>query len=115
MRFKNIVQSDNGLAYFNGENISFTVEGHSTKGKGKDIYCAGISAIVQACIAALTKIGAIFEKFEQRDGFLLLSLKIAKDSPIRKEVRTIIGVLMTGVQLMKALPGSQVEIFFDEV
>lgn len=115
VRFINIEYGEKGLALFKSENIGFKVEGHSTKGRGNDIYCAGVSAIVQSCIAALIKLGATNKTFEQGDGFVEFTVVIAYNSPILREAEAIVGVLITGMHLMKSLPGSSIEILFDEV
>jgi uncharacterized protein YsxB (DUF464 family) len=113
--FENIVPGENGLADFTGENISFSVKGHSTLGKGNDIYCAGVSAIVQSCVAAISRLGGVEQIITRRDGYVQSSMTISGNSPVLREVRAIIGVMITGMELMKSLPGSNIEIIHSEV
>lgn len=112
--FENIAAGAFGLADFRSENVSFTVEGHSQLGAGSDIYCAGVSAVVQSCVASLSKIG-IDQKLERREGYLKSSIMISVDSSVFREARAIIGMMMTGVGLLASLPGSNIEIFLVEV
>jgi uncharacterized protein YsxB (DUF464 family) len=108
--FENIGIGVNGLAEFRCENVSFAVEGHFSLDKGSDIYCAGVSAIVQSCVASLSKLG-ISQKFERREGYLKSSMTIEDDMPALKEAKAIVGVMITGVSLMASLAGSKIEIF----
>ncbi len=112
--FENIAVGAKGLAEFRGGDISFAAEGHFSLDKGSDIYCAGVSAIVQSCVVALSKLG-VHQKIERREGYLKSSMTIADDMPSLKEARAIVGVLITGVSLMASLPGSKIEIFHVEV
>ncbi len=112
--FENIAASANGLADFESENVSFAIEGHFSLDKGSDIYCAGVSAIVQSCVAAISRLG-VQQKLERREGYLKSSMTIAPEMPMLREARAIVGVMITGVNLMASLPGSKIEIFHIEV
>ncbi len=113
--FENIAPGENGLADFTGENISFSLEGHSAFGKGNDIFCAGVSAIAQSCVAALSRLGGVEQTITRRDGYMQSSMTISGGSPVLREARAIIGVMITGMELMKSLPGSDIEIIHSEV
>ncbi len=107
--FENIAAGANGLAEFKSENVSFAIEGHFSLDKGSDIYCAGVSAIVQSCVAAISKLG-VQQKLERREGYLKSSMIITPEMPMLREAGAIVGVMITGVNLMASLPGSKIEI-----
>jgi uncharacterized protein len=114
--FENITAGRDGAVDFTGDRVSFTVEGHSGKGvKGDDIYCAGVSAVVQSCTVALAKIAGMEQDIEQRDGFLrsVMSVGGARDS--LREAKAILGVMVTGLEELRKLRGSSIEIIYKEV
>jgi len=114
--FENIVADGRGRVDFTGDRISFTVEGHAGKGvKGDDIYCAGVSAVVQSCLVALVRIAGIDQDIEQRDGYLRSAMTVTADHGGFREAKAILGVMITGLGEMKQFPGSSIDIMFKEV
>jgi uncharacterized protein YsxB (DUF464 family) len=114
--FENIAAGPDGTVVFRGGRVSFAVEGHSGSGvKGDDIYCAGVSAVVQACTVALGKIAGIEQDIVQRDGFLKSSMAVNDGHDRLREAKAIIGVMITGLGEMRKLRGSSIEIMYKEV
>lgn len=114
--FENITAGPGGTVNFRGGRISFTVEGHSGSGvKGDDIYCAGVSAVVQSCTVALGRIAGIEQDVVQRDGFLKSSMAVDEGHERLREAKAIIGVMITGLEEMRKLRGSSIEIMYKEV
>lgn len=114
--FENITEGPGGDVGFRGGRISFTVEGHSGSGvKGDDIYCAGVSAIVQSCTVALTKIAGMEQEIVQRNGYLKSSIAVDGGHDGLREAKAIIGVMITGLGEMRKLRGFSMEIIFKEV
>ncbi|HPA71575.1 MAG TPA: ribosomal-processing cysteine protease Prp [Spirochaetota bacterium] len=114
--FENIAAGGDGAVDFTGDRVSFTVEGHSGAGvRGDDIYCAGVSAIVQSCTVALAKIAGMKQEIEQRDGFLRSSMAAGGAHDRLREAKAILGVMVTGLEEMRKLRGSTIDIIYKEV
>ncbi len=114
--FENIVADGRGRVGFTSERVSFTVEGHAGMGvKGDDIYCAGVSAVVQSCLVALVRIAGIGQEIEQRDGYLRSEMTISPNQEGFREAKAILGVMITGLGEIKQFPGSSIDILWKEV
>jgi len=98
--------TDKGIKFID-DPVKIEVGGHSGKGKkGEDIVCAGISALSQTIITAITSVAGIDQKITQDDGYLS-SVFTVKNSGEEKKliVRALIETLILGmVEIRNAYP-----------
>jgi uncharacterized protein len=95
-----------------GDKVSITVEGHSGKGaKGYDIVCAGISAVVQSAILAVTKIAGLKQNVVQREGYIHSEIFLKNESDDKTvRFKAIIGMMLIGIYEIKNTEPDAVEI-----
>lgn len=84
------------------------VDGHSGFGKkGGDVVCAGISAIVQTAVIAVTRVAGLRQDVIQRDGYLESKIGVPVSTLERDALRIILHTMVIGVEeIEKAYPGS---------
>lgn len=94
--------------------IIISVEGHSGKGKkGEDIVCAGVSAIVQTCILAVTKIAKIRQKITQTEGYIKSTIDVSSAGKINIiNLKAILGTTVIGLKEIKKNYPDSIEIIF---
>lgn len=86
--------------------VGYTVSGHARRGDcGKDIVCAGISAISQAVLLALQDILGPRVRSARSDGFL--SVDILKEDATKEGTQALMRCLELGLQsLLRQHPDS---------
>jgi hypothetical protein len=96
--------------------VVFTVQGHAPGGrKGEDVVCAGVSSLVQSCVVALARIAGVSQELEQRDGFLRSSMELEDSFDKLREAKAILGVMITGLEEIRKLQKSSIDIIYKEV
>lgn len=79
-----------------GQYFKFTVSGHANYAeKGKDIVCAGVSAITQSVLYTLKEYALVESQIEIPRGYL--EAEVVDDTHKTKEVQAIFKVLETGL------------------
>ncbi|HPI15068.1 MAG TPA: ribosomal-processing cysteine protease Prp [Spirochaetota bacterium] len=94
-----------------GENkrLMLRVEGHSGFGaSGNDVVCAGISAITQTALVAITKVAGIRQDLDHGEGFLESRIELdGLDESRRNSLNVIIDTMLAGLEeIEKENPGS---------
>lgn len=86
--------------------FGFSVEGHAGFGeRGKDIVCAGVSAIAQTALYGLQDIAKDAVRFEKREGYLAVTVdpETAREEGPRAVLRTLeLGLMAIG----RSYPGA---------
>ncbi len=114
--FENFGLDAQGSVVVGRGRIVFTVRGHAPGGrKGEDVVCAGVSSLVQSCVVALARIAGVGQEIEQSDGFLRSSMELEDSFDKLREAKAILGVMITGLEEMRKLQGSSIDIIYKEV
>jgi uncharacterized protein len=111
----NIVEYGSCFRAGGGRYIIIKATGHAGFGKkNTDIVCAGISAIIQTAIAAITKVAGIKQKVKQKDGFIESTIKIGKLEPADlNNLFVIINTMLTGLDEINRVYPEALKINFD--
>ena len=81
-----------------GRITSFTVKGHSKWAEtGKDIVCAGVSALVQSAAYGIVKYLGIKAQIKMDDGFLKLTLPEELSTELRGKADAILETMTIGL------------------
>jgi uncharacterized protein len=96
----NIFKEDTVLKAGSGKYIIIKATGHAGFGKKNiDIVCAGISAIIQTAVIAITKVAGISQNIKQKDGFLESAIKMNKLEPsVLNDLIVIISTMLAGLE-----------------
>ena len=82
------------------DTLILTAEGHAGGGEpGKDVVCAGISALTMALVNQLENeddTGSGY-RMDERKGMIMITAR-PKDPEVRRRVRDYFRVIMTGLQ-----------------
>jgi uncharacterized protein len=94
--------------------ITIIADGHSGNAKkGEDVVCAGVSAIVQTCILAVTKIARIRQKILQHEGYIKSSINVSNaDKTNISNLKAILGTMVIGLLEIKKNYPDSIEIIF---
>jgi len=111
----NLFREDAVLKAGSGKYIILKATGHAGFGKKNiDIVCAGISAIIQTAIVAITKVAGVSQKIKQKDGFLESSIKINKlESAVLNDLIVIISTMLTGLEEIIKIYPEALKIVFE--
>jgi uncharacterized protein len=112
----NLLKEDTILKAGSGEYIILKATGHSGFGKkNTDIICAGISAIIQTAVVAITKVAKINQKIKQKDGFLESTIKISKLEPEAiNDLFVIINTMLAGLEEIIKIYPEALKLYFEE-
>lgn len=86
--------------------IGMEVSGHAGFADyGKDIVCAGVSALVETCILALENIGGFAPRVLKEEGFLSLEIPGGIPAASRQKADIIIETVLLGLKdISKSYP-----------
>jgi uncharacterized protein len=112
----NLFKEDAILKAGSGKYIILKATGHAGFGKkDTDIVCAGVSAIIQTAIVAITKVAKINQKIKQKDGFLESSIKISKLEPgVLNNLFIIINSMLAGLEEIIKIHPETLKIYFEK-
>lgn len=112
----NLFKEDAILKAGSGEYIILKATGHAGFGaKNTDIVCAGISAIIQTSVAAITKVANINQKIKQKDGFLESKIKLSKLEPEAiNNLFVIINTMLAGLEEILKIYPEALKLYFEE-
>lgn len=109
--------SPGNAALFDREKGFFTikVEGHAGHGgRGNDIVCAGVSAIVQTAVAAITKVAGVAQDIKQGEGVLETAVHLAGADSVKVEtLRIILMTMLVGLEEIRNNYPRSLEINFE--
>ncbi len=112
----NIFKDGSVLKAGSGKKIIIKAAGHAGFGKkDNDVVCAGISAIIQTAVAAITKVAGISQKIKQKDGFLESAIRV--DNLASADLNTLLVILdtmLTGLEEIIRLYPEALSIDFDK-
>jgi uncharacterized protein YsxB (DUF464 family) len=108
------IKFDDAVALPVDGRMEIIVEGHALSGrKGEDIVCAGVSALVQSCIASITKIAGFPQNVSQDGGFISSSVDMDGADPLKmRYLEAIIGTMLVGLQEIRKSYPDKIEIIF---
>lgn len=90
------------------EPLRITIEGHcGFDAKGSDVVCAGISALAQTSVLAVSRVARLRQRIDQRNGYLSseIDLRGARDEQVLA-LKTILATLVVGLEeIEKVNPG----------
>jgi uncharacterized protein len=110
----NLSRDDDGELTDTENDIRIVISGHSEiSAKGNDIVCAGISAVVESAVLAITKVAKIRQKIDQKNGYL--ETKIAYNDLDQKKQNDLFIILKTmlfGLDEIKKIHSDAIKINF---
>ena len=110
----NVVRDEDGEIRFLNNDFRLEVTGHSGFSiKGKDIVCAGISAIVETAIFSISRVAKIRQKIVQDNG--RLETKISSSELLeekRRDFILILKMMLTGLEEIQKIHPEAIEINF---
>ncbi|MEH7176365.1 ribosomal-processing cysteine protease Prp [Neobacillus vireti] len=92
---------------------SFTISGHAFfADRGKDIVCAGASAVSVGAINAVHAITGVTPEIEQGDGFLRCVLPDKLPEDINERVQLLLEGMIVSLQTIEEEYGEHIKITF---
>jgi uncharacterized protein YsxB (DUF464 family) len=112
----NLYKEDIILKAGSGKYILLKATGHAGFGKKHtDVVCAGVSAIIQTAVVAITKVAKINQKIKQKDGFLETTIKISKLEPAAlNNLLIIMNSMLAGLEEIIKIHPETVKIYFEK-
>ena len=93
--------------------LSFVVSGHAFfADRGKDIVCAGTSAVVVGAINAVHAITGVTPEIRQEDGFLSCKLPSNLDEATSEKVQLLLEGMVISLQTIEQEYGKNIKITF---
>lgn len=89
----------------------FAVRGHAGWDEaGRDIVCAGVSAIVQTAVLGLEERLGLRPAVEMRDGLLVCRIPAIEDERLAGRVQDVLETMLLGLRSMEVAYGDHVEV-----
>ena len=107
--------SNNNLEITDTENdIRMEISGHSGISiKGNDIVCAGISAIVESAVLAITRVAKIRQKIDQQNGYLETRIAYKDLNPEKlRDLFIILKTMLVGLEEIRKIHPEAININF---
>jgi len=96
--------------------LGFSISGHSGfQSRGNDIICAGVSALSQTAVLALTEVAGVAPQWKRNDGVLSCRIPASLDGPSMNAAQTILQSTVIGIDnIAQQYPG-YVDVSDEEV
>mgnify|MGYP002154985769 CR=1 FL=1 len=92
----------------------FVVEGHAGGGRrGDDVVCAGVSAIVQTAVIAVSRVAGASQDLIQREGYLATRIRPPEDHEAAFAVSVILRSMILGLGEIVSQYPEHVSISFE--
>jgi uncharacterized protein len=93
--------------------LSFVVSGHAFfADRGKDIVCAGASAVVVGAINSVHAITGVTPEIHQEDGFLSCKIPDSLDAEKAQKVQLLLEGMVISLQTIEQQYGKNIKITF---
>jgi uncharacterized protein len=103
-----------GMPVGNDTAPGFVVEGHAGGGRrGEDIVCAGVSAIVQTAVIAVSQVAGARQEVIQREGYLASRIEPPEDRDAALAVQVILKSMVLGLDEIVSQYPEHVSLSFD--
>ena len=98
---------------FSKRSIRLIFEGHSLfDAKGSDIVCAGVSALSQSVIKAVTVLTGIEQRIERSDAYLRSEIEIKELEGRESEFKLLLDTLIIGLFEIRTMYPENLSISF---
>lgn len=99
------------IEYRDDDIVAFTVEGHAGYAQsGKDIYCAGVSAVTQTTLLGLLNQMEQKPRYKVEKGLLTCELADQLSIKDRERARVILNTMALGLTAMQEAYGEHLKI-----